>query len=556
MGSMINTSRLVRWMPLLACLAISVSSAYASEVVWSTEIEDSPEWVRIAADGSALAGGKSSLSNYDFESGKLRWQRADIGEPFTYDLYDLPGESLALIEIRPSRRSRSKSKTRVFEAIDLRTGSTAWKIDWLLGDVIGFLPIEEKGLALAFEQVDAKKREDRGIFITAFDSETGSKHWSLKFGDYRAKLGSSREKGSRRLLNYAKPNVKGSMLYLPYHGLHAIDLEAGEIRWERNFSVSDLKYRFGYASPVISGNRIYAAGKGSIAALDIESGEEIWTAKLRSSSIVKEILPADEFGVTIARTGGLFSDGSKLDSESPISVVGIDNESGKSLWRYTDGKGSLSELQLDSDSGAMVFADSEAVVSLNIEDGEVQYESPLVYWRLYGLFDEKQSGFSIGGGFSESVGGAAPTGGSGGLGTGSRKLDLGANPIAAERWRDEIIIRGPHYIVSFAPSVRVPQWAAIFSDTKRMDRDLRTTGNMPVFSGKDRAYFLTKLYTGKGSRQRQTLVLLGVSKKTGKIMARHDFSSTDASFLIDHSRDRILLIEEARRSTTLRSIEL
>ncbi len=529
---------------------------FASEERWKIEMKESPEWYRIVADGSLLIAGRDSLSNYSSEDGSLRWKREEIGEPYSYDVYPFPGDTHLFMEVRPSRKSRSKSKVRVFETINLATGEADWKIDSLTGDVVGFQAVEGTSVLLAFELVKLRSRDDSGLFISAFNAANGSMLWKLKYGDSRARLGSTREKGEARMMNYARPTVDGDWIYLPFRGLHAIDLKTGEMKWGHSFSVTDLKYRFGYASPVIVGDRIYAAGEGYVYAFDLASGNEIWKSKLRGSSPIKEILPVPSMNVTLARTGGLFSDGSKLDSESSISIQALDDSNGKALWRYSDAKGSLSELHIDEARSDVVFADSEAIVGLNLEDGEIEYETPLVYWRLYGLFDEKQSGFSIGGGFSESVGGAAPTGGAGGLGMGSRKLDLGADPIAAEPWRDEIIIRGPHYIVSFAPSVRVPQWAAIFSDTKRMDRDLRRTGDMPVFSGKDLAYYLTKLYVGKGGRQRQAFVMLGVSKRSGKILSRHDFRSVDSRFLIDHARDSLFVFERGRRETLVTSFSL
>ena len=532
-----------------AAVFFVINSVRASEELWKIELEEHPTWYRVASDGSLLVADKEGLANYSFEDGGVRWGREDIAESYSYDVYPFPGDAHVFVEARPSRKSRSKSKTRVFEAISLSSGLADWRLDSLTGDVVGFLAIDEWKLLLAFELVKARSRDDSGLFLSAINAVDGATLWKMKYGDSRARLGSTREKGELRMMNYARPVVEDGVLYLPYRGLHAIDLESGELEWGHEFDVTDLKYRFGYASPVIAGDRVYAAGEGYVYAFELDGGREIWRSKLRSSSIVKEILPVPDLNVTIARTGGLFSDGSELDTESSISVQGIDDTTGKALWRYTDAKGGLSELHVDEERSDIVFADSEAVVGLNIEDGEIEYESPLVYWRLYGLFDEKQSGFSIGGGFMEQTGVAPPTGGAGGFGMGSRKLDLGANPIASEPWRDEIIIRGPHYIVSFAPSVRVPQWAAIFSDTKRMDRELRRTGDMPVFSGKDLAYYLTKLFVGKGGRQRQAFVMLGVSKKSGKIMSRHDFRSIDSRFLIDHPRDRLFVFERGRRET-------
>src|SRR5690606_27084133 len=107
------------------------------------------------------------------------------------------------------------------------------------------------------------------------------------------------------LSGHSDPVIEGSVVYLPYLGVMAVDLESGTVLWSQEFepSVGDVKRAF---SPiVIEGDTIYKSGRGTVVAIDKVSGQLRWQSKVKKSFTTPELMVLGD--QVVVRVGGLLS---------------------------------------------------------------------------------------------------------------------------------------------------------------------------------------------------------------------------------------------------------
>lgn len=548
----------------LLVVTVGASRPATAQEEWSLEVTPGYNWYRVAEDGSLLLAMETSLTSYDGATGAVRWQRDDLAGASRRDVRSLADAGLLFVKILPPGKKKKKRRSKNdppprYEAIDMVTGQTTWELGALEGSLLAVSPTPYSDILLVFEQVKAKKRDDSGIFLSAHRIFTGERLWRIKYGSHRAKLGGSSSSRSRsssaNLAVFPKLAVDEGLIYLPYFGLHGIDILTGEIKIAANFTTSEGGMRYAYAAPLVTADTVYAAGDGLIAAYDKASGAERWRAKIKGSTGPAAEMQLVGGGLLLVRAGGVFSTGSKVQDADPFAVMALDRATGKERWRYRDAKGSITNLVVDEARGQVVFADGEAVIALSLELGAPQYEAPLQFFRTYGIFKEKSSGFSIGGGFSKSSsgpGGSSSSGGGGLLGFGSSGPDIGDLPIEASRLGENYVLRGQQSILEFDPNVGLTQWSIIFGDTDYTDRTLLSTSRMPAYSPKGRAYYLTILPVGKGRRAREVLTVLGIRKSDGRVVSRLDLEGKEPVFYLDPAHDRMFrFIKEKKRARVM-----
>jgi len=171
--------------------------------------------------------------------------------------------------------------------------------------------------------------DDGRSVVFAFEASDGRRLWSRSLGP---RLRDSRGNGPR-----GTPTVAGDSLYaLTGTGdLARISLADGEVRWQRNilrdFDSSNISWGIS-ESPLIEGDWVVVmpgGGRGSIAALDRETGATVWT----SSGLT------DRAGYSSLIAVDLETGGEPLRAIAGFTAragVGVRAADGELLWYYRE----------------------------------------------------------------------------------------------------------------------------------------------------------------------------------------------------------------------------
>lgn len=527
----------MRFCFLLIAAVVAWGGTASANEVWRVELTDT-SWQRLASNGCVLVSASAGLGCYDGGSAELRWQRAEFANITGAGVTDLRSVPYFLVNPAAGKRLRRKDPIPAKEVVNAETGETVFKLEGRPGTLNGLVPVADAGLVLAIETVKAKKRDDSGIYLTAFDLASGEARWRIKYGDKRAKL-------SGALVAYPQPVAADGVIYLSYFGVHAIDAVSGNILWSIKSNPLKGSLRQTTTPPVIAGGVAYVPVGREIHARDAKTGKVVWNTKLKRSASVPEIQVTDNY--VVARLGGIFSDGRKVNDSSTLGVVAFDRAGGALRWQYSDAKGGITNLMVDEDKDLVAFADATAIIGVKLSLGAPKFEMPIDYFRLYGIFKPKSGGFGISGGFAKSGPGGS-SGKSGGLGGGGCSMEYADLSFHVEFQREDIMIRGQHSIIAFDPEARSIQWSMLFGDTKRPFSEVLRTGRLPGYSQKGLSYFLTIQNVGKGRRNRELMMLLGVDPVTDRVVSRVDLAGRDPVFMVDHARDRMFRVYNAKKT--------
>ncbi|WIV67716.1 PQQ-binding-like beta-propeller repeat protein [Natrialbaceae archaeon AArc-T1-2] len=136
--------------------------------------------------------------------------------------------------------------------------------------------------------------------LGAYDAETGENHWTVEIDD----------------LTPHAPTVTDEVVVVPgRESVTAVEVDDGSVRWEYdhdgNVSPPDR------SDAAVADGRVFVAdGTGSLHAIDLESGEERWTASVggQASPVV--------------------ADGVVYLTRRTVSVYAFDAETGEERWEY------------------------------------------------------------------------------------------------------------------------------------------------------------------------------------------------------------------------------
>ena len=503
-------------------------------------------------DGNLIVSSDLGLVVYRGLSGEQLWKRDDLWATSTSDIRFLGQSGLLLAEPMPvemiskkkkRRAKRKKGEYLILAAIDVLSGDKRWMLDILRGELIDIRVVSEDEVALVFQTVKSKNKDDSGIYLTAVNLADGRVLWETQFADRRAKLTGKSMSG---LSAHSRITIEDGIAYVPFLGLHAIDMKTGNIKWRSGFRKKIPEYIGTYAQPLVVDSKVYASDTGVVYAFDKSSGKQLWRAKIRRAGVIPELQMTKS--LLLARFGGTFSNRRKITQLSSFGVAGIDHANGEVAWNFDDAQKGITNLIVQEDKNRIMFADAAAMLGLSIENGDLLFAAPLAFYRQYGIFKAKKSGFAISGGYSQTNS-SGTTGESGGLGGGGCSFDIGDLPIDIRLQGEEVVIRGQSHIMTFDPRVMLVQWSAIFSDTEPSDRTLLNTGALPVFSEKDRSYYLTEMSVGRGRKNHDQMIILGLAKEDGKVKSRLDIPGKKPRMLIDHDRDLIYVIREGKKKS-------
>lgn len=126
----------------------------------------------------------------------------------------------------------------------------------------------------------------------------------------------------------ASPAVEGGVAYLqdPRSNVEAVDLESGELLWERRYEEPVS----GPNGVIVAGGVVFGATKTSAIALDAETGRELWsTGLVRNESEQIAMAPGYRGGRVYVSTATMYGEGDEVGV-----LWALDARTGRKLWHF------------------------------------------------------------------------------------------------------------------------------------------------------------------------------------------------------------------------------
>lgn len=434
----------------------------AVEQLWTIKLKEKVEWQELTDLGTLLIGTKGAVQSYDPESGKLLWERTDLVKTNAHNAREVLGTPYLLCNLS----SGTMGSKVTLQAIDYLTGETAWQAPEILGQYLATYPIPEKGIAIfvfnAWGSGDAG-----GIFLRAHDLLTGEKKWETRFGKATAiplhlADGSGKFMPRMDLSGYHDPVVDGDTAYLGYTGVHALDLNTGAIKWGVEFKPGAKDFKRTYAPIRIDGDRLYAAGGGSVYAIEKASGKILWQSdrissyaglfKARDNAIVSQVEPLN--GKVFIRFGGYFSNGQAVVLREPLGMAAFDAQTGDEVFKFAKAKEGITNLMVLPERNTVIFADAYELYGLDTS-GAVPVEKfsvPIEFKRKMGGGDVAKIGLGVLGGVSGIVKAT--------MAQSKGRLDV---PVAIIKRSGHIVVMGKQHLMGYDAVAQDFKWSTYYA---------------------------------------------------------------------------------------------
>lgn len=442
----------------IAALLASGRAPLAADAAWTQELPGKAKWHRVTQLGLLLVGTPGALLCVDGETGKILWQRDDLKETLPYNVREVEGTSILVV----NNYSGTMSAKVVATGIDLGTGQDVFKTEPENGRSVGLYPHAEGNIAVGFAQIFG----DSGIQMTGYELPTGRQLWRTQYsGTFGGPPLYPDERGAiftvqMDLSGHQAPVFEGGVMYVPFDGLMAVDLATGAIRWNVEFDAADKKLKKAYAAPIIEGDTIYASAKGAVVyAIDKNTGAVKWKSESVFSGRVAQVLASGD--TLYARLGGNFYNVEKKEYtlDTPLGVAALDKATGAKRWVYKDADDGITNLVHAAGPDAIVFADGHRVVGLDATSTGKAVEKfavPIEFKRKLSGGEMAARGVGALSGFMTGGLAGAIKGGSGG----ESRLDV---PVALmPRQDDSLVVAGRQHLILFDPAQAKIAWSTSY----------------------------------------------------------------------------------------------
>jgi outer membrane protein assembly factor BamB len=366
-----QSGRLSRYVPALFSLlflAATSSSAYASDPVWSTKLDDDLRFYQTTEMGVLIAGTEKSLYAVDSETGEVLWRRRNMRVDQT-DLAPVVGTDLFLLSYEKSGGAR-------MEAVDIMTGKPLWQSDKVKGSIMHLAVDPEYELVALVLVRDTKGRIKEGFkrrpTIHVLSLADGNELWKRELGS-EVEMMPSRwsakedEDTLYKLNNYRPPLFLEGRVYFFYDGVTSLDARTGRERIREQFRINEEGLALTEADPVWDEKYLYTSGRGRVRAILRSTGRIAWEAK--DLGLTPELMLAP--GVLYVQTGGQFTqlkDG-EVVAGGPYGVSAIDPITCKVLWRYRGADKGNTNIAL-ADSTTVIIADRDDLIMIDSQTGK------------------------------------------------------------------------------------------------------------------------------------------------------------------------------------------
>jgi outer membrane protein assembly factor BamB len=449
---------------LLSCLfAFAATAATPSATI---DLPAKAKWHRMTSLGLLLVGTDDALLLVNGETGQVQWQRDDIKKTLPYNVRDIPGSPVVLVNDWSGAMAAKVSA----RGLNIATGQDVFQTEPEMGQSLGIYPVPDRGMLLNVAQLNM---EGSGIFLTAFESTTGKKLWRTKIAGMMGFQLYPAETGGfivtkQDLSGHQDPVFDGDTAYLPFQGLMAVDLNTGAVKWNNEFAVgANKELKKAYAEPVVDGDTVFASGKGTVYAIDKASGAIRWKSDkilsgIFSSGAISQVLPASD--TVYVRLGGNFFNYVEKGYElkTPLGVMALDRATGTKKWEYKDAKDGITNLVYLPEAGIVMMSDAHELSGLLLtSSGKAakKFEVPIEFKRKISGGEMAAAGIgALSGLMTGGLGGALQ----GGFGAASSKGRLDV-PVALIPRRDgSVIVAGKQHLMAFDPAAQKINWSTYF----------------------------------------------------------------------------------------------
>ena len=445
-----------------------------SKQLWSLPLKEEAKWHSLTELGMLLVGTPSAVVCINPETGVEQWRRDEFKKTTAFNAREIAGTPWLLCNTSDGFMGTKFT----LHLVDYLSGKTLWTTPEVPAQYMGTIPVPAKGLVvLVLNMFGDGSKETSGVFFVSYDLASGQERWRSKFAKsgevtlYPADKVGLFSIPQMDLSGYHEPVIEGDDLYVPYLGIHRVDLATGAIKWGVEFPKGDAGIKKAYAPLRIAGDRIYGAGGGSVFAVDKNSGAVLWKSdriskfagllKARDNAIVGQIEPVGD--KVFMRFGGNFSNGKDVALRLPLGVVALDAATGKEVFGNDSVKEGMTNLMVLPELNAVMFADAYNLYALDVS-GTVAVEKfrvPIEFKRKMGGGEVAQLGLGALGGLS----GLAKAG----FAQSKARLDV---PVAIHRRDGVIVIQGKQHLMAFDPAAKAIKWSTYYPAPPREQTSL------------------------------------------------------------------------------------
>lgn len=446
-------------------LFLLTGAALAAPPTATLELPGKAKWHRMTALGLLLTGTDEALLLVNGETGQVQWRRDDIPKTLPYNVRDIPDSPIVLVNDWSGAMGAKVSA----QGLNIATGETVFRIEPESGQSLGLYPVPGRDMVLNIAQLSA---EGAGIYATAYETATGARLWRTKIAGMMGFTLHPAETGAfivtrQDLSGHQDPAFTTDTAYLPFQGLMALDLATGAIRWNHEFATAHKDLKRAYAAPVVDGDTVFASGKGTVYAIDRESGAIRWQSDkvlsgMFSSGVISQVLPTPD--TVYLRLGGNFMNvpEKQFELKTPLGVMALDRASGAKKWEYKDAKDGITNLLFLPDAGVVMLSDAHRLSGLSLDsNGKAtsKFDVPIEFKRKISGGEATAAGIGALSGFLTGGLIGAAKGGSGAASSKGR-LDV---PVALLPRRDgSVIVAGKQHLMAFDPSTAQIRWSTYY----------------------------------------------------------------------------------------------
>lgn len=524
---------------LLAVLALSLcSTAHAVDPLWTVDLGDKVEWSQVTTAGTLLVNTGKQVIHVDPDNGEVLWQKATDKKLTPYNFHDLDGSGFLLVA---EQFQNIPPKTRL-SMYDLISGDVIWESDELYASNLAVVPDVERGQVLFIGGFPGHARDKTsGNLLRAYDMASGEMRFETTLSKFnRMPMHLTDTSGmfsvATDLSGHARPVIDGNVIYLPYTGITALNLDSGDILWQQEFDTVDPGLKKTHSPIVIDGDTIYKTGRGLVVAIDRQTGKIRWESKQRKKEMMPELQVHGEH--VIVRIGGMFSNGKDMIPAKPFGVLALDRGTGEERWSWTKAKDSITNMAVLPDVGQIVIADTRNLYRLDLAASgrpDVIEKRNLEFKRKFGGADAAVAGGKIASGL---LSGGLVGGLQGGIGAamgGGR--DRGDPPSSITAFGNDLVVAGNYHVLSYNAEKDEDNWSIAFDPPG-------VNPMMLAFSGAAMAFTATAnagMHSSMSVRNQKLDNALTSADRLGSIMTRRFASAgksgTMSFFLTKASRE-------------------
>ncbi len=494
--------------------------------MWSSTITEDVEWSMVTSAGTLLINTGTQVIHLDSETGDTLWSKSTTKKLAPFNFHDLEGSGYMLIA---EQYANIPPKTRL-TMFDLLSGKMIWESDELYASNLAVIPDLERGQVLHIGGFPGSPADSTsGNILRAYDVVTGE----IRFQTVLSKLNKMPMHQTDTagffvtafdLSGHSAPLIEGNVLYLPYLGVMAVNLESGTLLWSQEFepSVGDVKRAF---SPiVIDGDTIYKSGRGTVVAIDKLSGQLRWQSKVKKPYTTPELLVLGD--QVVVRVGGLFSNGKGVVPKQPFGVLSLDKASGAEKWNWTKAKDGITNIAVLEEQGQLLLADSKSLYRLGLDSSgkaTVLEKRNLEFKRKFGAADTAVAGGKV---VSGLLSGGLLGGLQGGLSAASSD-DRSDPPTTIAKVDDNLVISGNYHVLSYNAASDSDVWSIAFEPPGVNPMLMALSGATMALTAVGNA----GMHSSMSVRNSKLDSALDSADRMGSIMTKRYSASQQAGFL-------------------------